>query len=427
VKIRRGAALMLAAFGVLRVSEARADETCSPLVRSNVVPCAISASLPARAEREQALALEGRWAATSPWFPSNPVVSVWGSRRFPMPGTDLVTYNWYGALSQEFEIAGQRGARRRVVGGQHDAQREVITATDREVAAGAWNAYFEVLAAQEDLRLVQRVESLFRRVSGATTAAADKGLVAGLDADVADAALVRISQARIGAEQQAKRVMVALATRLAFAPTASLSVQGDLEPLAVGGVTPTNIDRIADQRPEVRALDAERGSLEAKGDYYRRLRWPNPTVSVFVQNDELNQPVVGLGLSFPLVLPQPLGRTYAGEIDESEALARKTRLQAEQLRREARKELSVALQAYEAARQGRDLYTDQRIGRADTSLQSIVKEIENGRLAVRDAVVAQQTLMDLLRGNIESKLTLCLASVALAKAAGIPLERGGTL
>jgi cobalt-zinc-cadmium efflux system outer membrane protein len=49
-------------------------------------------------------------------------------------------------------------------------------------------------------------------------------------------------------------------------------------------------------------------------------------------------------------------------------------------------------------------------------------EVEAGRLAVRDAVVAQQQLMDVLRARVEARRALSVASVELALAAGVPLE-----
>ena len=56
---------------------------------------------------------------------------------------------------------------------------------------------------------------------------------------------------------------------------------------------------------------------------------------------------------------------------------------------------------------------------------ALAQEIEAGRLTVRDAVVAQQALIELLSASVAARRALCIASVDLAKALGVSLE-GGT-
>ena len=396
----------------------RAETCASPITRVNLPSCAVARSLTTKAERHQAEAVEGRWKATNPIVPSNPVLTVWGARRL---GSQLAEYNWYASLSQEIEIAGQRGARRRLVAAERDAQADVIVATERDAVADAWDAYFEALAAKEDLDVAMRLEGQARRMFDAVQGAANKGLASGVDADVADATLVRLTQARIVAIARNKSALSSLASRMGLDPGAPLNVEGELEPLAaVANITSPDVDH----RPEVRSLQAQSRSLASQADYYRRARFPNVTLSAFTGNDEVNQPILGFGLSIPIVLPQPVGRTYEGEIIESEALSRKLATEADDMKRNVRRELATAREAYEASMQARNLYSAERIARAEKSLESIATEIAAGRLTVRDAIVAQQTLVELLRASIEAKRAACVASVALAKAAGLPLERG---
>ena len=398
---------------------ARAQDCSVPITRANLPSCVRTKSLAPQIERREANAAIGRFMAASPIFPSNPVLSLSGSRRFASPMTEnLAQYNWSAQLSQEIEIAGQRGARRDAVRAEQDAVARIVTLTDRDALANAWNAYFELLASEEDLALMKRIEGFSKHALEVTAAAAEKGLTSGVDADVAEASFLRIPLARLVSEQRKDRARAALAGLLGFDP-AALAVTGDLEPLAeVASLKLPSADEIVEHRPEVQTLEATRRSLHARASYLRRARFPNPTLSVFVQNDEVNNPVFGVGISFPIPLPQPIGRTYAGEIHESEALSDKFRLQADQARRDAREDLTTAVRTYELSKEARALFTDQRLARAITSLQAIATEIENGRLAVKDAIVSQQTLLDLSRSAIEAKLALCLASVRLARAAG---------
>ncbi|MDC0746577.1 TolC family protein [Polyangium mundeleinium] len=406
------------------VETSAGTSTCTTaLTRANLIPCALEASLAAKAERQGLEAVKGRQEATSPVLPSNPVLALSAARR-EAAGQGPVL-NWYATLSQEIEIAGQRGARRRAADAEREAQEKAVAVTDREVAAAAWRAYFEAIAAREEVRLFSLVESLTTRVATATRAAADKGLVSGIDADVAEVAYARVAQERIGAARRAEQAKTALLGAMGLDPRREVAIEGELVPLAgVEAFAAKQDPRAVEERPEVQALEASGRAHEARASMYRRARVPNPTLSVFAQNDGFNERVFGVGLSMPIPLPQPVGRTYAGEIAESEALSRRSRTEAEQARRALRLDLANALSAYASLRAQNDLYTAERLGRAEQSLRAIASEIEAGRLGPKDAVVSQQALVDLLRAGFETRKNLALGSVDLALASGYPLERG---
>jgi hypothetical protein len=75
-----------------------------------------------------------------------------GARRSSIDGGQAVI-NWYATLSQEIEIAGQRGARERAADAEREAQEKAVARTDREVAAAAWRAYFEAIAGRDEVSL----------------------------------------------------------------------------------------------------------------------------------------------------------------------------------------------------------------------------------------------------------------------------------
>src|SRR5262245_15687781 len=104
--MRLGSVLVIA--GIALYSRASAAD-CSLVSRTNVVPCAIAASPHVRADAEGVIAARGRRSAADPWFPSNPVIAFSGAHR---QSTAADAVNFYGSLSQEIEIAGQRASRR---------------------------------------------------------------------------------------------------------------------------------------------------------------------------------------------------------------------------------------------------------------------------------------------------------------------------
>ena len=70
------------------------------------------------------------------------------------------------------------------------------------------------------------------------------------------------------------------------------------------------------------------------------------------------------------------------------------------------------------------LFSAERLRRAEEAIASIAGELEAHRLPLRDALIMQQGLVELLQAHVEARRLLCLASVELARVSGLPLERG---
>lgn len=402
------------------LANAKATNCSTAISSDNLVLCALRASLAAEAQTHAVEASRAQETATSPLLPSNPVLSATIGRR-AIPG-GVRTTNWYASLSQEVEVAGQRGARKRAAQAEVSAELSRLRRSQREVAVEAWSRYFEVLAAREEVSLTTRLAAAAQQLSNVVSAKADKGLLAPVDADVTEAVLARDLQAKFAAERHERAATSALASLLGNDPNAqAVAVIGELAPL--------NVDRLASlpstatERPELVAAEAERQSMQLRADAYRRSRVPNPTLSVFVEDDGFNERVFGGGISIPIPIPGNIGRTYLGEIAESEALAKRAGSEGELARRGVRLEVAAARQAYESRQHEVSVLTPEKARRAAQTLEDLHAQVEAGRLPVRDAIVAQQSLVEFLQGELSARLELCFASIALARAVGFPLER----
>lgn len=419
-----GTALVLAILVLCRAASADPPAACGRKVtRASVVPCALAASLAARGERQSVEAMRGRERAASVVFPSNPMLEVMVAGR---KAATQSAVNWYVTVSQEIEIGGQRGARLDAARAEVAAQSKRAAAAEREAAAAAWIAYFEAIAARDELALTSRLAAIAGALATSARARADQGLAAPVDADVAYAGSVRAIQARAAAERRAWAAAAALASAVGADPTeGAIAVEGDLVPLSVGEEDPARLaDRAAEARADLHAAKAESAASERRIAALRRGRIPNLTLSATVQNDGFNERVFGGGIGLPIPLPWPVGRTNAGEIAEAAAIARRAETEVERLRKQVRLDVATAAQAMSSRRRELAAFDDKALARADEGLKSIGQELATGRLSVREALVAQQALVELLLAHVESKRALCIASVALARAAGVALERG---
>ena len=404
---------------------------CRTLSPDNIVSCALRANPAVRREQAGVQAAEGRVLAARPWVPSNPALVLTGARRRgsaaeTATGAEPTAWNWTATLSQELEIAGQRGARRDAAQAEVRAAQKSAVVTEREVAALAWLRYFEVLAGEEALDLARKLETIGARMATVSRARADQGVLSPVEADMAEATAIALTRARQSAQRELEQSRAALLSLVGGDPAAeTLRIEGPLAPMgSAGRATREMLARVARTRPEVEVARAEAQTFEARSDVFRRARVPNPSVSIFAQNDGFDEKVLGVGIGIPIPIPG-IGRTYAGEIAEGRALSQRAAAEADRLEREFRLEAVLAARDYESRRIELQSFSPERLVRADARLREMATEIELGRLAVRDAVLAQQTLIALLRSHLEAKRALCMASVEVVRVFGLPFD-GGT-
>lgn len=401
--------------------------SCATITRANVTRCAVGASLGAKSEQLTLRSFEGRQRAAGVFLPSNPTLIVTGGQSIePTVTADQREALWGATLSQEIEIGGQRGKRVDVIAAEQRAQSGRLELARRAAAADALLLYFDALAATEETRLADRLARLAAALTTVARARAQAGLAGDAEAQLAQASAARLLQAQLASQNRLATATASLASAVGLDPsTATLRVEGDLAPIDVPGAGASAFVATAiERRAEIASALAEAEAQNSKVALYRRLRIPNPTVSVFVRNDWINERQVGIGLAIPIPIPAPVGRTYAGEIAEASALAARAENEAERLRRLVRLEIVQAVQILATRQRQAGLFQSQQARQTEETLRNIADEIEARRLPIRDALLTQQSLIDYLFAYVEARRQLCFASVELARAAGLSLERG---
>lgn len=398
---------------------------CQPITRRNVVACALAQSLDARREREQLAALAGRRVSASLLLPSNPVLSLNGG----LPAVGEVSrerLTWGVGLSQELEIAGQRGHRLDAVAAQRSAAEKRALVKQREVARTALLAYYDVLAARARAEVAEQLGALGGALSEHAEARAEAGLDAPVTASIAQAEARRLAQLRLAGELELARTTAALTSLLGGDPSQrSAQVVGELQPLPVAETPLARaIARALEQRAELEVARAERDAARESALLARASRVPNPTVSLYLRQDWIGERVAGVGLAVPVPLPAPVGRTFAGERQEAEALARRGQLDLEKLQRSVRLEVVEARQTLESRQRQAALFEPSRSIAARAQLLAIAEALRERKLLVRDALLAERALVEQWFDEIEAQHALCSASVDLAWVSGAALERG---
>jgi outer membrane protein, heavy metal efflux system len=153
----------------------------------------------------------------------------------------------------------------------------------------------------------------------------------------------------------------------------------------------------------------------------RRERVPNASFVATVQRDGFGELVAGGGISLGIPLPSPLGRTAKAEIAASVAAGRRARGEREIVRRRLALEATTATAELAASRETLALYEPEITRSALTTLEALAGALAAGQLELRDALLAQQSLLELLAGQLEAEHRVCIAAVALAHANGANL------
>ncbi|MFZ5896340.1 MAG: TolC family protein [Myxococcota bacterium] len=393
---------------------------CGNVDRTNLVSCAWRFSLRLASEMHAGTAARAREVAAAPILPSNPDIEVVAAqRRAPESARGL---HWSAKLSQELELGGQRGLRRQEAAAGSSAQRERFAAARRDVAISAWDAYFEIAAAERAVRATQQVETVLHQVRDAAVAMAQGGVLSPADADLAEMAWARSRQALAASQREQTLALNRLALLVGGDGVADhLSVVSELTPIPGVEVVARRVLSANLDPPEVRALHAQGRAFATRARLLRRSRVPNVTLSAFIERDVVEGQLLGGAVSLPLPLPSPVGRTFNGEIAEAEALAAQAASEAKRVSRVNRAAVAQALAAYESRRIELELLPSEQARLAERNLEGLAGEVKLGRIAVRDALVAEQQLIEFLRARAEAEYAVCAASVRLAEVSNAPL------
>lgn len=426
-----GAALLALMFLVFCSPAAASENPCSPpFTAERVVSCARAVSPEVQMSSREFDALRGRRISAGIWLPSNPKIALEGGDRELAGRQGSSAFNWTAMLSQELEVAGQRGLRLKVADTELEAQTRRMVVTELDVATAALVALFQVQAADEELRLAERLGQIATTLTDLAEQRSKEGLLSPVDADVARAESVRIGLIRYEARRRAYAARANLNVLLGRAFDASIetvdTLRSSLTPPAevIAGVS-SYVNRAVLLRGEVAAADAERRVLTARLALIQRERVPNPTFSVFRQRDEIRDKIWGGGISLSVPLPAPFGQSRAGEIEETIARIRQAGSNVDLVRRRVQIEATRAYADWKSSSEALDLFEPGLSGRANEDLDRIRDAIGSRQLPLRDALLAQRSLTDLLIEEVTARLNYSVAWANLMRVGGYSLPGTG--
>ncbi len=354
-------------------------EPTSPIALASAIDLALSANPELAAARRELEAVEG--AIVQAGVRPNPEISTL------VEDTRKATRTTTLQINQPIELGGKRAARIEAAERGRDVAAAELAAKRLEIRAVVVAAFFDVLVAQERIRLADALLELAQRATLAASRRVTAGKVSPVEETkarvAAGAAQVEFNQARSELATARKRLAATWGSRTPRFERAD----GQAETLPV---LPSREDidaRLAASPALARfRLEADRRSALAEVERTRRM--PNVTVSVGTQRvEELGRNQAILGLSVPL----PLFDRNQGNV--LEALRRADKARDEQAAGEIRLASEVA-QAYErlnALGLEVDILKKDILPGAQSAYEAASKGFELGKFNFLEVLDAQRT------------------------------------
>ena len=291
-------------------------------------------------------------------------------------------------LNQPIELGGKRAARISAAERGRDAATAELDAKRAEIRAAVSAAFFDVLVAQERLRLAQASVELAQRATSAATRRVAAGKVSPVEetrARVAEAG-VRVELTLAGSELATARKR--LAGTWGDPMPRFERAEGDPEALPPLPALADLNSRLA-ASPNLLRASIEVDRRQALAEIERSRRVPDLTVSLGARRNEelgLNQAILGVSMPIPVFdrnqgnLLEALRRTDKARDELSAADIRLSN------------ELAVAYERLNTARQETESLRRDILPGAQSALDAATRGFELGKFSFLDVLDAQRTL-----------------------------------
>ncbi len=292
-------------------------------------------------------------------------------------------------IEQLIERGGKRKFRTEAASHLEQASRQDLNETRRQLRLAVSQAYYDLLAAQDRLAASRETVGLFE----VTLAAAQKRKKAG---DIAGADVARIEVDALHARNDVRaaqaewaKAQLALALLLGVRPPVDAMQATDPWPESGSAELSADVERLVEQRPDVRAAAAR---VEAAVSA-RSLALAARTRDVSVGLQFQHAPGSDANNTYGITLQIPLFTRYYfdGEIRGAAAALDSARENLEKARSAARNDVYQSLQEVQAAAERSRRFQQELLSAAKKSADAVEFGFKNGAVGVMDVLDARRT------------------------------------
>src|SRR5215470_3179222 len=292
-------------------------------------------------------------------------------------------------LSQLIERGNKRELRTQAAQSSLEASRHDFQDVLRQQTLAMRGAFYDLLLAQERVRVSEETQALFRR----SVDAAELRLRAG---DIASSDLSRLRVDALRAENDVRqtqadreKAQLVLAYFLGLEKNAA-SIRAEQEwPAPAPVPAPKSIDDLLDQRADVRAARQRLEAARKNRDLARAARTRDVTVGVGYDHfpTQISNNTFGVSISVPLFLFYQ----FDGEIKKAEVAVNSAEEDLERTRALARADIARARADLESAQERVQRYSDSLLKEAQRAADAAEYAYKRGAVGVTDLLDARRT------------------------------------
>lgn len=321
----------------------------------------------------------------------------------------------YGVkLSQEFEIAGQRGVRIDIA--QKEISRIDLEIKDRErtLVNEVKNAFAKALAGKRREELTREAVRLKEDLLGFTRIKFQAGQVSGLEVNLAEVEVSKTKRELLLAVREYREARLSLQRLVGMRPDAAFSVQGELSVNLPGVPDRESLKKLAaSRRPDMKAASIETERTTAAELLVNKLALPNITLAGFYDRDE-ERNTGGIALSVPI----PFFDRKQAEKREARARLEQARLNYTGLEKTVEKEVETTYSDFSSVLDELSLFKQEILNKTSENLNLMNLAFKEGKIGYFDVRLTQKETIDLQFAHLDALLRARLALNALESISG---------
>lgn len=321
-------------------------------------------------------------------------------------------------LSQELEIAGQRGARIDISEKELARIEAAIRDSERILIADVKDAFTKALSLKKKRSLAREVVSLNEELLDYTRIKFRAGDVSGLDVNLSEVELRKAEKELLLAEREYREGLLFLQGLIGLAPDVNFDIKGELP-----SETPELPDKetlkswALSHRPDSKAADFEVGKTESALKLVKKEAFPNITLSGFYEKDE-GRNVLGMEISVPL----PFFDRKQAEKKEAFANAEAAKIKAAGIEKSIERQVDQAFIDVTTAIEELSLFRKEILVKAAENLDLLNLAFREGKIGFFEVRLAQKDTIDAQLAYIEAQTRMQHALNAIERITGGALK-----
>ncbi|MBP1750012.1 MAG: family efflux pump outer membrane protein [Deltaproteobacteria bacterium] len=350
---------------------------------------------------------------------NNPTIGGNISKKDKPEEEDGGAFTNYGfKLSQEFEVAGQRGSRIAVAENELARVQSGIKDRERILIGEVKDSFTKGLALKKKNELAREIVQLKEELLGYTRIKFQAGDISGLDVNLAEVELSKAKRDLLLSGREYRESLVTLQGFMGVSPDKPLTLQGDL-PLEAPVLPERAIlyEAAFALRPDAKSAVFEVEKTKAALKLARKEVIPNVTLSGFYDRDELRN-TVGLEISMPF----PLFDRKQAERKEAYVKAEGAKIKSEGLKKTIEREVEQAYSDLAIAIEELTLFKKEIIVKTAENLNLLNLAFKEGKVGFFEVRLAQKDTIEARFAYIEAQTRTRLAQNAIEKITGGTLK-----